>query len=267
MAFLFGKLAFLVLRPSNLLLLLALLGVRGRAWRRGGGALVLAPPRFWHRRLHAAARRPVADHAAGGPLPAARRLSARMWTAIVVLGGGSMADMTGARGQPSFGATMERFAAIPELARRYPGRPHRCSPAVPPGTGAATAHRGRCRRPIPRAAGAARRAGDAGGSRPLDAGQRAAQPCRWPARGRASAGCWSPRPCTCRARSACSAAPAGPSCSPGRSTIAPPAAGSGRRAAHGRAAASSIRPLTSGTGSSTIGCWAIRMRYLPGRAA
>ena len=45
---------------------------------------------------------------------------------VVVLGGGVDGDITKARGQPSFGETMERFAAIPELARRYPGR----TPAV-----------------------------------------------------------------------------------------------------------------------------------------
>ena len=37
MAFLLGKLAFVVLRPSNLLLLLALLGVLGLAGRRRWG--------------------------------------------------------------------------------------------------------------------------------------------------------------------------------------------------------------------------------------
>jgi uncharacterized SAM-binding protein YcdF (DUF218 family) len=38
----------------------------------------------------------------------------------VVLGGGVDRDITRLRGTPTFRDTMERFAAIPELARRYP---------------------------------------------------------------------------------------------------------------------------------------------------
>ena len=52
MAFLFGKLVFLVLRPSNLLLLLALLGVVGSRWRRRWGSDA-------GRRRHCPASRPA----------------------------------------------------------------------------------------------------------------------------------------------------------------------------------------------------------------
>lgn len=118
MAFLFGKLMFLALRPSSLLLLTGLVGVAGLAWRR---RWAMAP-------LCAA----ILGMAACTILPVGRWLTVpledrfpqttppTMVDGIVVLGGGIDGEITKARGQPSFGATMERFAAIPVLARRYP---------------------------------------------------------------------------------------------------------------------------------------------------
>lgn len=119
MTFLFGKLAFLVLRPSNLLLILALAGIAGWACRRRfGKSLVVAavllmavctvlPVGLW---LTA----PLEDRF---PLP---EVDPPGVEGIVVLGGGIDGRVSVARGQPSFGASMERFAAIPELARRFP---------------------------------------------------------------------------------------------------------------------------------------------------
>jgi uncharacterized SAM-binding protein YcdF (DUF218 family) len=119
MAFLLGKLAFVVLRPSNLLLLLAVLGVVG-----------LVPRRRWGARLATAS---VAAMAICTLLPVGRWLSIPLEErfarpvgypervdGVVVLGGGVDQAVTRARGTPSFRASMERFAAIPELARRYP---------------------------------------------------------------------------------------------------------------------------------------------------
>ena len=120
MAYVAGKLAFVVLRPSNLLLLLALLGLCG-IWRAGGagdGADQCRDPGY--RRLHPPARGPLADDPAGGSVSAARRSIPRACRRGVFLGGGIVIDVTEARRQPSFGATMERFAAIPQLLRRYP---------------------------------------------------------------------------------------------------------------------------------------------------
>ncbi len=119
MTFLFGKLAFLVLRPSNLLLILALAGIGGWACRRRfGKSLVVAavlsmavctvlPVGLW---LTA----PLEDHF---PQP---EVDPPRVDGIVVLGGGIDGRVSMARGQPSFGESMERFAAIPELARRFP---------------------------------------------------------------------------------------------------------------------------------------------------
>lgn len=119
MAFLFGKLVFLVLRPSNLLLILALAGVVGLAFRRrfaaslvGVAVLLMAvctllPVGVW-------LTVPLEDR-----FPPPQDDPVRV-DGIVVLGGGIDGQITAARGQPSFGATMERFAAIPELAQRYP---------------------------------------------------------------------------------------------------------------------------------------------------
>ncbi|MFZ1428900.1 MAG: YdcF family protein [Geminicoccaceae bacterium] len=118
MAFLFGKLMFLALRPSNLLLLIGLFGVVGLAGRRrwamaplcgailGMAACTILPMGRW-------LTIPLEDRFPAAAYPAAV-------DGIVVLGGGIDGEITKARGQPSFGATMERFAAIPALARRYP---------------------------------------------------------------------------------------------------------------------------------------------------
>jgi uncharacterized SAM-binding protein YcdF (DUF218 family) len=119
MAFLLGKLAFVVLHPSNLLLLLALAGVLGLAWGRS-----------WGRRLVTAS---VAAMALCTLLPVGRWVTTPLEDrfprppgypervdGVVVLGGGVDGVLTQARGVPSFRESMERFAAIPELARRYP---------------------------------------------------------------------------------------------------------------------------------------------------
>ena len=119
MAFLLGKLLFIVLRPSNLLLLLALAGLVGTVWRRRWGPRLVAgavlgmalctvlPVGTW-------LTIPLEDR-----FPAPDGYPADV-DGIVVLGGGIAGRITEARGQPSFRETMERFAAIPELALRYP---------------------------------------------------------------------------------------------------------------------------------------------------
>jgi uncharacterized SAM-binding protein YcdF (DUF218 family) len=118
MAYIVGKLVWLVLRPSNLLLLTALAGAFGlgrrRAWpaalvRTGLLAMLactLLPVGYWLTvPLENRFPRPASDLRVDG---------------IVVLGGGVEAAVTQARGVPSFRDTLERFAAIPELARHYP---------------------------------------------------------------------------------------------------------------------------------------------------
>jgi uncharacterized SAM-binding protein YcdF (DUF218 family) len=119
MAYVAGKLAFVVLRPSNLMLLLALLGVGGLWWRRRWGTAVTSAA--------------ILGIAAYTALPVGRWLTIPLENRFpppdgypgrvdgaVFLGGGIVIDVTEARRQPSFGATMERFAAIPQLLRRYP---------------------------------------------------------------------------------------------------------------------------------------------------
>lgn len=120
MAFAFGKLAFILLRPSNLLLLLALLGLAA-SWRR---------PRAWGRALLAlslglmlvATLLPV-GHWLLAPLedrfPRPAAYPARI-DGAVVLGGGVSSDLTAARGTPAFSDPGERYMAMLELARRYP---------------------------------------------------------------------------------------------------------------------------------------------------
>ena len=120
MAYMFGKLAFYVLQPSNLLLILALPDLLAAAWRRRWGLPSGDRRGPRHRLVHAAAGGRLADHSAREPVPGARRTIPRDVDGIVVLGGGVDGDLTRARGQPSFRETMERFAAIPELARHYP---------------------------------------------------------------------------------------------------------------------------------------------------
>ena len=89
---------------------------------------------------------------------------------------GSMAGFTAARGQPSFGASMERFAAIPELARRFPAARILFTGGVAWNTGGDDTTEAAVVAPIPRPAGDGRRARRAGGSCPVDPGQRAACP-------------------------------------------------------------------------------------------
>ena len=120
MAFAFGKLAFLLLRPSNLLVLLALVGLAG-VWRR---------PRRWARGLLALALgtvvaatllpvgkwliRPLEER-----FPPAGGYPARV-DGMVVLGGGIDPEITAGRGAPTFTDPAERYMALLELARRYP---------------------------------------------------------------------------------------------------------------------------------------------------
>lgn len=121
MAFVLGKLAFVLLRPSNLLLVLACAGALGSARRPrrwagtalglGLGGMVLAtllPLGLW-------LLRPLEERF---PRPAAypERVDG-----VVVLGGGVLPAITAARGEPAFGETGERYMALLELARRYPG--------------------------------------------------------------------------------------------------------------------------------------------------
>jgi uncharacterized SAM-binding protein YcdF (DUF218 family) len=120
MAFAFGKLAFILLRPSNLLLLVALAGLAGswrrpRAWARVALALALGaallatllPVGNW---LIA----PLEDRF---PPPAA---GPGRVDGVVVLGGGVLPRITAARGTPAFFDTGERYMALLELARRHP---------------------------------------------------------------------------------------------------------------------------------------------------
>ena len=119
MAYMAGKLAFAVLRPSNLLLLLLVLGALG-VWRR----------QRWGRVVAGIA---VTAIVICTVLPVGRWLTVPLENRFappdgypahvdgaVVLGGGILIDVAEARGQPSFGATMERFAAIPQLLHHYP---------------------------------------------------------------------------------------------------------------------------------------------------
>lgn len=121
MAFAFGKLAFLLLRPSNLLLLLALAGFAGvwsrpRRWARGLLALSLGV-------AVAATVLPVGRWLIG-PLeerfpPPAGGYPARV-DGVVVLGGGIDPEITAGRGAPAFTDPAERYMTLMELARRYP---------------------------------------------------------------------------------------------------------------------------------------------------
>ena len=120
MAFAFGKLAFLLLRPSNLLTILALIGLAGgwrrhQAWARGLLAFSLGV-------TVAATLLPIGKWLIG-PLedrfPAPAVYPARI-DGVVVLGGGIDPDVTAGRGAPTFTDPAERYMALLELARRYP---------------------------------------------------------------------------------------------------------------------------------------------------
>ena len=198
----------------------------------------------------------LADHAARGPLPAAGRSIPRDVDGIVVLGGGIDGRVyrgpRAAELRREHGAVRRHPRAGPALFRP----PASCSPAVPRGTRAPTttteaAVVGRFLAQQGMPDGRV----DAGGSCPLDPGQRAAYPAAGaPAPGRALAAGHlghahaaldrrvPPR------RLARAAALAGRLSNHRQ-------AGSGRRAQHGCAARrNSIRRRTSGTGCSTIGC-------------
>ena len=120
MAYAFGKLAFILLRPSNFLLLLGLVGLLGlwprpRAWAKGLLALSLGlmllvtvlPVGSWlmaplENRFPRPAGYP--EHVDG----------------VVVLGGGVRSDITAARGTATFQDPAEREMALLAFARRYP---------------------------------------------------------------------------------------------------------------------------------------------------
>jgi uncharacterized SAM-binding protein YcdF (DUF218 family) len=122
--FVVGKLAIILLRPSNLLLLLAWAGLAGlwrrpRAWAKGLLALslglaltaTLLPVGNW-------LMRPLEDRF---PRPVGYPDRSRAWWCSA---GGTDVDVTAGRGVPSFTDPGERYMALLELARHYP-------PAVP----------------------------------------------------------------------------------------------------------------------------------------
>lgn len=119
LSYLVGRIFWAVTAPSNLMLLLALLGLiaawRGRRWGSWLLAVVMLgmlsvtalPVGLW----------PTAVLEDRFPPPPAypERLDG-----IILLGGGIEVGVTTARGQPSFGDPGERYLALVELARRYP---------------------------------------------------------------------------------------------------------------------------------------------------
>ncbi|MDX6750019.1 YdcF family protein [Geminicoccaceae bacterium 1502E] len=118
MSFLLGKLAWLVIRPSNFLLLLALAGLL--AGRRPAGRLLLALS------VGTMALVTVLPVGLAVMRPLEERFAApdgypETVDGIVVLGGGIDLGTSASRGQPVLKEPAERFAALTELARRYPG--------------------------------------------------------------------------------------------------------------------------------------------------
>lgn len=118
-SFIFGKLVWALLKPSNLLLLLLV-----------AGAVGLALQRAWARPLMVAS---IAALAAVVLLPIGTMLTIPLEErfpppqtqpgridGFVVLGGGVRTELSDLRGQPAFEQTMERFATLPALAWRYP---------------------------------------------------------------------------------------------------------------------------------------------------
>ena len=120
MAYLVGKLAWILLRPSNLLLLLALAGLvilAASRRRRGLGLLasaLLATSACGFLPVGSWLTLPL-ENRFPPPTPPPERVDG-----VVVLGGGVEPAVSMARGVPSFGPALERFTALPELARRYP---------------------------------------------------------------------------------------------------------------------------------------------------
>lgn len=117
-AFTIGKIAWLVLRPSNLLLLFAVIGLGGgrRGWARalaaaGVGGLLLVtvlPVGPW-------LLVPLENRFPPPAVPPERV------DGVIVLGGGVNPDITAARGSVTFNEGGERQAAMLALLRRYPG--------------------------------------------------------------------------------------------------------------------------------------------------
>jgi hypothetical protein len=217
MAFLFGKLVFLVLRPSNLFLIAALAGLTGVAWRRrwgmsllAGGVIVIAlctvlPVGLW-------LTVPLEER-----FPAPADLPAEV-DGIVVLGGGIDGRLTKARGQPSFGETMERFASIPELIHRYPA----AKVVFTGGVGWTGGDVDEAQvialflalQGVPE--GRVALEGEA-----RSTGTTRSSPYRWRSRSRASGGSWSRRPHICHVRSGRSGEPVGQRWRLGPSTTEP----------------------------------------------
>ncbi len=119
MSWVLGKLAFLVLRPSNLLLVLLLVGLLA-AWRSRRWGLVLAsiavativtvtvlPVGLW-------LTRPLETR-----FPQLAPLPERV-DGVVVLGGGTRPHLLVGNGRPDFDEAGDRYLALVELARRYP---------------------------------------------------------------------------------------------------------------------------------------------------
>lgn len=120
MFFELSKIFSFIAKPSNVLFLLALLGIvltmtrHARTGRRLLTASVLlllvlglSPLGAWSVRV-LENRFPAWDPSRGAP------------DGIVVLGGSISPEVSAARGETSMGASAERLTIIPELARRYP---------------------------------------------------------------------------------------------------------------------------------------------------
>ncbi len=119
MSWVLGKLLFVVLRPSNFLLLLAITGLVLARWRPRPGrrltglavtaiALVtLLPVGLW-------LTRPLENR-----FPRPTAMPERV-TGVVVLGGGVQLDQFAGNGRPDFDDAGDRYLALLELARRYP---------------------------------------------------------------------------------------------------------------------------------------------------
>lgn len=119
MSWVFGKLVFLILRPGNLLVLLALAGLVV-AWRGRRAGLALATAA-------------ILAIALVTVLPAGLWLTVPLETrfpspavlpdridGVVVLGGGTNEHLFVAHGRPDFDDPGDRYLALVELARRYP---------------------------------------------------------------------------------------------------------------------------------------------------
>lgn len=119
MSFVFGKLAWILAQPSNLLALLFALGLVLRAFgrRRGGRALVAGSLALFL----ACAVLPVGAWLIS-PLEnrfPAPRLPERV-DGIVVLGGAIQPSLSADRGALALNGNVERLTAFADLARRYP---------------------------------------------------------------------------------------------------------------------------------------------------